>query len=417
MKHIHKGRLHNFVWLLLALFLGSLVTSCADDEGGGEEKEKGLPKVYINTPDAAPITSKVDWVKNGTIRIIDSWGKEALFATSDFRGRGNTTWYNMPKKPYAVKLSSRAKVLGMPAHKRWVLLANWMDRTLMRNAVAFEISRCCMSYTPRGKFVELYMNDVHVGNYYLCEHIKIDKNRVNIDEIEEDTPLQDVTGGYILEFDKFAYSEPVHFYTSINNYVVAIKEPDEDVIIDEQHPAYTYIKEYVDNLEVAFESGDYAAVCNLIDIESFIDSWLVFNLTGNQEPSHPKSFYMHKRRNGKLYAGPVWDFDWGTFVPGVKSTILQEAFYYRYLFRNAEFKSEVKKRWAQLKPSFEEIPSFIEETAAHIAESNAINSVMWPITQAVNGDEELSFEDAVTRMREAYIERLNILDNVITNTF
>lgn len=415
MKNRYKHSNLRLVGLLLSLLFCSLITSCADDDGG--EENLGLPQVYINTPDATPITSKVDWVKGGTLRILDSRGKEVLHTASDFRGRGNTTWYNMPKKPYAIKLASRAKVLGMPAHKRWVLLANWMDRTLMRNAVSFEVARRCMSYTPRGKFVELYVNDVHQGNYYLCEHVKIDRYRVDIDEIEEDTPLQDITGGYILEFDKFAYSEPIYFYTSINNYAVAIKEPDEDIIIDSQHPAFSYIKGYVDNLEALFESNDYAAVCNLIDIESFIDSWLVYNLTGNQEPAHPKSFFMHKKRNGKLYAGPVWDFDWGTFVPGLKGTILQNSFYYRYLFANVEFKQEVKKRWEKLKPAFEEVPDFIDETALYIAESNAINSVMWPISLTVNGDEEMTFEEAVARMYAAYMERIDELDRVIMGSF
>ena len=223
----------------------------------------------------------------------------------------------------------------------------------------------------------------------------------------------DLTGGYLLEFDKFAYSEPIHFYTSINNYVVAIKSPDEDVIISENHPAYKYIKGYVDDLEEAFERGDYVTVCNLIDIESFIDSWFVYNLSGNQEPSHPKSFHMYKRRNGKLYAGPMWDFDWGTFVPGLKTSILRNAFYYRYLFQNADFKQAVKERWMELKSSFENVTEYIDETAGIIAESNAVNNEMWPITTSTNGDEKLSFEEAVARLRTAYIERLNVLDNEI----
>ena len=73
----------------------------------------------------------------------------------------------------------------MPKHKRWVLLANWMDRTLLRNAVTFETARQIMDWAPRGRFVELYLNGKHQGNYYLCEQIKPDENRVDIDEIDE----------------------------------------------------------------------------------------------------------------------------------------------------------------------------------------------------------------------------------------
>ena len=175
----YAARLLYIPFLIASLFF---VVSC-DDSDDETLVYLGLPQVYITTPSSVPITSKVDWVEGGNMRIVNSYGKEVLNETSDFRGRGNTTWYNMPKKPYAIKLDKRKKVLGMPDHKRWVMLANWMDRTLMRNAVAFEISRCCMEYTPRGQFVELFVNNEHKGNYYLCEQIKIDRNRLNISEI------------------------------------------------------------------------------------------------------------------------------------------------------------------------------------------------------------------------------------------
>lgn len=98
----------------------------------------GLPVVEINTPDNAPITSKEDWLENSTMRIINTDGSEDYYGVMNIRGRGNNTWY-YPKKPYAIKLESKAEILKMPKHKRWVLLANWMDRTLLRNNIAFQI--------------------------------------------------------------------------------------------------------------------------------------------------------------------------------------------------------------------------------------------------------------------------------------
>lgn len=379
-------------------------------------EETGLPRVYITTPNGVGINSKDVYVEDGNLRIFDKNGELDLNILSDFKGRGNSTWM-MPKKPYAIKLSSKAEVMGMPKHKRWVLLANWVDRTLLRNDVAFEIARKCpaLPWTPRGLFVELYLNGKHRGNYYLCEHIKIDKNRVNIDEIDEETPETDMSGGYLLEFDTYSDAEINYFYTKHNNLPVTIKEPDEDVITSWEHPAYTYIQNYVNSVEEAMKSGDYSEIESLIDVESYAEWWLLNNLIGNLEPAHPKSCYMYKKRNGKLYAGPAWDFDCATFIPGRKGALITGSLWYGYLFKHDSFKSLVKERWLALKPEFEKVFAYIDEKAEYIRESNEINLKMWPVTQNVNKDIDLSYDDAVERLKEAYQERITELDKVISN--
>lgn len=379
-------------------------------------EDTGLPRVYITTPGGVGITSKDVYVEDGNIRIFDKNGELDLNILSDFKGRGNSTWM-MPKKPYAIKLSSKAEVMGMPKHKRWVLLANWVDRTLLRNDVAFEIAKKCpaLPWTPRGQFVELYLNGKHRGNYYLCEHIKIDKNRVNIDEIDEETPETDLSGGYLLEFDTYSNAEINYFYTKHKNLPVTIKEPDEDVITSWEHPAYTYIQNFVNSVEDTLEKGDYSEIEALIDVKSYAEWWLLYNLIGNLEPAHPKSCYMYKKRNGKLYAGPAWDFDCATFIPGRKGALLTQVLWYGYLFKHDAFKSLVKERWTELKPEFEKVFKYIDEKAEYIRKSNEINLEMWPVTQNVNEDIDLSFDDAVNRLKEAYQERITELDKAISN--
>ena len=379
-------------------------------------EDTGLPRVYITTPGGVGINSKDVYVEDGTLSIFDKNGELELNILSDFKGRGNSTWM-MPKKPYAIKLSSKAEVMGMPKHKRWVLLANWVDRTVLRNDIAFEIAKKCpaLPWTPRGEFVELYLNGKHRGNYYLCEHIKIDKNRVNIDEIDEETPETDMSGGYLLEFDTYSDAEINYFYTKHKNLPVTIKEPDEEVITSWEHPAYTYIQNFVNSVEDALEKGDYSEIESLIDVESYAEWWLLYNLVGNLEPNHHKSCYMYKKRNGKLYAGPAWDFDCATFIPGRKGALIAQSLWYGYLFKHDAFKSLVKERWTVLKPEFEKVFTYIDEKAEYIRESNEINLEMWPVTQNVNEDIDLSYDDAVNRMKEAYRERITELDKVISN--
>ena len=368
----------------------------------------GLPMVFIETNSTKEIPSKwEDWMKGAEIKIYNpDWTVDYEGPTS-IRGRGNSTW-GYPKKPYALKLDSKGKILGMPKHKRWVLLANWMDRTLLRNSVSFELaSRSGLAYTPRGQFVEVFINGVHKGNYFLCEHIKVDENRVNIDELDED----ETDGGYIMELDVY-YDEAYKFKSPVRDLPYMFKDPDE--VNDAQ---FNFIKDYVSNLENAlyddsrFASGEYM---DYIDSESFADWWIVMELTGIWEPNHPKSTYMHKDKGGKLTMGPVWDFDWETYKISPRFRI-KDALYYKRLFEDQRFVTLVKERWSTLKPAFETLPDHIRSEAEKIRGSESFNHELWPIDIVVNLDESLTFDAAVSRMIEGYETKFNWLDKEINS--
>ena len=368
----------------------------------------GLPMVFIETNSTKEIPSKwEDWMKGSEIKIYNpDWTVDYEGPTS-IRGRGNSTW-GYPKKPYALKLDSKGEILGMPKHKRWVLLANWMDRTLLRNSVSFELaSRSGLAYTPRGQFVEVFINGVHKGNYFLCEHIKVDENRVNIDELDED----ETDGGYIMELDVY-YDEAYKFKSPVRDLPYMFKDPDE--VNDAQ---FNFIKDYVSNLENAlyddsrFASGEYM---DYIDSESFADWWIVMELTGIWEPNHPKSTYMHKDKGGKLTMGPVWDFDWETYKISPRFRI-KDALYYKRLFEDQRFVTLVKERWSTLKPAFETLPDHIRSEAEKIRGSESFNHELWPIDIVVNLDESLTFDAAVSRMTEGYETKFNWLDKEINS--
>ena len=367
-----------------------------------------LPRVYITTPGGAKINSKTEWMEDSNTVIVDKDGNESLNASTSIRGRGNSTW-TYPKKPYALKLDSKAEVLGMPKHKRWVLLANWMDRTLMRNDVAFEMGRRLMNWAPRGEFVELYLNGIHQGNYYLCEQIKPDKNRVDIDD-----------DGYILEFDVYGPNDEInYFYTPVKNYPVTIKEPDEEVITSWDHPKFLSIADYTGNIEDLLEADKeeharWSEVEALIDVKSYIDWWFIHEMTLNFEPNHPKSCYMHKHSEGKLYAGPVWDFDWGTYGVHTNDMAIPESLWYGYLLKYPEFQAAAKARWAEVKDTFLDIETYISETAAMIEASNEVTIYKWPLDTSTNGDEKLSFEKAVKSMKDSYMSRISAMDNYLS---
>ena len=374
----------------------------------------GLPVVIINTPDSKAITSKTDWMDDTEITIYKNDGTiDYTDNKSQIRGRGNSTW-DYPKKPYALKLNKKSEILGMPKHKRWVLLANWMDRTLMRNEFAFEIARNTdLAWTPRGQFVEVILNGKHIGNYYLCEQIKIDENRVNIAEMKEtDIDGDNITGGYLMELDVY-YDEVNKFKSAYRELPYMFKDPDEDVL---QPAQMEYLKNYVNSMERDLyaenwlENREYT---EYMDVNSFIDWWFVHELAENGESGWPKSSYMYKDRLGKLTAGPVWDFDWGTFIPNRQYFFIKNAIYYGRLFQDPEFGKLTKERWQTLKPKFESIPNKIRSQAEAIRHSEWINHELWPVTSTENLDQDLSFKDAINRMINAYESKLKWLDQQI----
>ena len=262
-----------------------------------------LPVLYITTPDGSAITSKEEWREGCRLRIVLPDGTTAYDSDkAALKGRGHST-FTKPKKPFAIKLDEKSGLLGMEKGKRWVLLANFMDHSLLRNKLAFSIARqTSLAWTPDSRFVDVVVNGKPQGCYLLCEQIRVNENRVNIDEEE----------GYLLEADAYL-DEKNHFYTPRRHLPVNMKEPG----TAQQLP---YIQRYFQEIEdLLYGRGNDLTKLyeKYIDLESFVDWWLVHELTQNAEPNGPRSCYMYKDKDSLLKAGPVWDFDLAFISVGV----------------------------------------------------------------------------------------------------
>jgi hypothetical protein len=343
----------------------------------------------------------------------------------EIRGRGNSTW-EFDKKPYALKFPSKTSVLGMPKHKRWVLLANTMDRTMMRNRVAYRVAeQTSLAWTPRTEYVEVVLNGEHIGNYLLTEQIRIDKNRINITEMEaSDTSGDAITGGYVYEMD-FHFDNVNQWWTP-RGFPSSIKFPDEEDIVPAQ---IEWGKNYFNEVEGVLFGSNFKSptegYAKYIDAQSFVDYWLVYEICINHELANPGSVYMHKDRGGKLTAGPIWDFDWGTFAykasPQARGKLfMMGAIWYRRLFEDPAFKQLAKERWQTLYPKFKAIEDFIEEQYAYLGESAKLNFAIWDptttgnISGLANGDEHLSFDEAYKRFHDFYVDRIETMNNIFS---
>ena len=379
----------------------------------------GIPIVVISTEGGAAIASKDDWVKASFALMGGAEFDNIETMDIEIAGRGNSTW-RYAKKPYKLKLSKKTAVLGMPKHKRWVLLANYIDKTLLRNDLAFYLGKkSALAWTPRGYHVELILNGEHKGNYYLCEQIKLDENRVNITELgpEEQT---NVTGGYLLEMDTYeadADETPFKSKHKVNTeggnktIKIKIKEPEAEDLTTQQ---FDYIVGYFHAFEDALFGENWLDPTNgyksYIDLTSFIDIYLISELIYHWEWRHPKSSYMFKDRDGKLCFGPMWDYDWKTFT--VKTGwYCKDYLWYPRLFTDPEFVAQLKARWAVLYPEFQTAVTYLNKKRSQLLESAEKNFAIWgEKVNGTNGEDNINFKEAANRLTTNFIARLEWLN-------
>jgi hypothetical protein len=343
----------------------------------------GVPIINVNTENGVPVDSKEDY-RNASIEIIaDGTDYPDYKGTTKIRGRGNSTW-GMEKKPYRLKLDTKAPILGMPADKDWALLANYADKSLMRTKIAFAVSEMFgLAFTPKGRFAELFLNGEYKGSYFLTEHVKVASDRVDIGELKASDIGEDkITGGYLLEVDE-RLGEENWFYT--NRHVpFCLKNPDTG--IPEQ---VEYIRNYVQQTEDAIFSPTFSDVnsgyAKYIDAESFINWFWVNELFKNNDAVFHSSVFMYKPRGGKLFMGPVWDFDLsagninynGNNNP--EGWWVKQAAWITRLFEDPAFKEKAKAKWMEIRPRLASLYDMITETSRELQLSQRENFKKWDI--------------------------------------
>ena len=340
-----------------------------------------IPKVYIFTDGGAAIDSKTDY-RDASFRLEDPskfFGENAkIEVRGKIRGRGNTTW-GMPKKPYRIKFDEKIQPFGGVKAKNWILLANYSDKSLLRNITMMEVSRICgMKWTPRMLSVEVYLNNQYEGVYTFCDNKEVGKGRVEIDVVTE----SDIDGGYYLEIEE-AMDEPVCF-KSVMDTPFMFHEP--EVPTDAQ---FQYVKDYVNAFESALmqiQGGDRETYRQYLDIPSFINYYIIQEVAKNPDGNVRKSTYLTKEKDSPLEMYHVWDFDITlgncdyTNFEKPEGWQMRYVKWYNQLFFDPEYKAETVKRWKEVYPRLkEEVPEFIERQYRLMEGKEADNFKRWDI--------------------------------------
>lgn len=288
------------------------VTITASDGAGGVVRylltfnyiPTKLPVIVINT-----VTSTNDIPRDGyvggniRINVDNADGFDGLDTVGiSIRGRGNSTW-TWDKKPYKIKFNEKTSVLGLAAAKKWVLLANYSDKSLIRNTIAFSAAKFLdnMKWAPTQHVVDLFLNGEYVGVYSIGEQIESGDGRV---ELADNGDALDT--GYLIEVggtDKDDVWDETCFMTDLIKYA-KIKTPKEGELTKAQ---VEYIKNYVIKANDAIKALD--GYDEYIDVDSLIDWFILHELSYNLDSSFRRSCYITKDAGGKLTMGPVWDFD------------------------------------------------------------------------------------------------------------
>lgn len=305
-------------------------------------KESKVASIFIETESGSLdyIHAKKGNEENGFIEIADSLGLTVWEGELEIKGRGNSTW-QMEKKPYNIKLDKKVDLFGMGKTKKWSLIANHGDTSLVRNVLAYETAeRAGMPYCPQFTPVDVYINSDYMGSYLLTTRIGIDGSNVDIEDLEGETEdankadldtyarggaygtyagllegtmkyyeipndPADITGGYIIEMELAnRYADEASGFVTTRSQPFTMKTPEYA-----SKAQMEYISSYYQKVEDAVYSGaSMEELGKNLNVKSLAQMYLINEWASNQDASLT-STYFYKPANDVLYAGPVWDFD------------------------------------------------------------------------------------------------------------
>lgn len=368
-----------------------LLVSVADESGNtrtyrlnAERRSYGIPILSIDTSTGKAVDTREEYIPS--TMVLDG---EAY--SLGIKGRGNASWHTFPKRSYRLKLDEKAKLLGMPADRDWVLVSNYGDPSLIRNHIASDMAKRLdgLDFTATHVSVDLYINGEYLGVYAIAQKLESSKNKVNLGD-----PITDESGkvtdlGFLIEFGWDYSSKNVYKKDYFDlDYAIRmyIKEPE---ITEKNNDTFKYIYNYVSAAEKAIVSGD--GWQDYLDVDSWVDWFIINELCNNTESAFHRSFFMYKSAGGKLSAGPIWDYDmaFGNFlcdlpkynkgwvtVDSTYEYVYQNWMY--FLLRDDYFVSCVKARWAEVgKTLYQTALESLDKNSADIKDAVVNNFKLW----------------------------------------
>ena len=360
--------------VVTGMSISGIFKTTADTKSGDTDID--IPRVYITAQD---ITNEYHENNDVTVKIVDQDGgskglgcidnhgqhKDKATTTkyediednaSNIKIRGNTT-STQPKKSWNIKLSKKQSVLGMDKGKKWCLLANSMDKSLMRDFLSYNFGlENGVKYTSQSRYVDVYLNGEYQGNYQMCEPVEAKEGRVEIDAENPDS------GDILLELGH-RDEEDVYYFQTSDALKFDVNDPD---INNSEGNTYKrkveFAKKCINDFEGLFKNNKQPTLeglSKLIDVDSFVNFYIANELFKNVDIAFSSTrFYI---KDGMIYAGPMWDLDLSSgncnssyyrdyYVKGdsTKGFYCTKFLYFKNLMNNSGFAEKVKQRYREL---------------------------------------------------------------------
>ncbi len=405
-------------------------------------ESSNLPIVSINTfghaiHDDNRIVADMGIVSNGpgqSNSVDDPMNEYNGRISLEYRGSGSILF---PKKSYSLETqtmngeNNNVAIMGMPEENDWILYGPYSDHTLLRNDLVFHLGRELGTYAPRTTFCELLLNGQYQGIYVFMEKIKRDENRVDVTENIE----PEIDGGYILKIDKLTSSSEYDWSSPIPplgesgqtiNYQIHYPKPDD---ISEAQKEYIqgYVTEFEELLASSVFDQSLDGYRDYIDVESFIDFFIINELTKNVD-AYRISTYFYKdgeEGGGRLHMGPLWDFNLGFGGIGHCQAASIESWAYQFnmicpehdhqvpfwwsrFLEDDSFVSELHCRWNDLRSSTlhkDSIFDYVDSQYNELEEAQLRNATRWP-----KYENDYSYNEEIDQLKEWIGSRIDWLD-------
>ena len=416
MKKTRRGALATSAAAALLVSLGwSTATAPA---ASADVHTPGMPTIDITLPDDTTQSTldngSKDTVYTGTTIKIDDPVNDANdyttpmaviggdIGTGEVKGRGNYTW-TLDKKPYQIKLDGSKPVLGMAKAKTWILLANHADASLMRNKVAYDLGASLgLHGSPDSRWVDLRINGQYRGNYLITEKVEVKANRVELTSPQGILAELDHRGdgtqpGYPAE-DYWFHSATSDSTFTLKDAKSDIPDKDEAPLPADTQAGWDDMKATINELDrLLYQSNpDWNAISAIIDVDSFIKYYFVFEMGENPEITQSSIYFYKDGPGSKLFAGPVWDFDsalgnydksepYGAdyrseYVKNAKALRGKGNGWMTELFRNQKFVERANQLWTEsIGYHVSQLPSKIDEYKTTVNDSAENNFDKWDI--------------------------------------
>ncbi len=350
-----------------------------------------LPVLYIQTENNKTIESK-DYYLNATYYLdamgpygYESIGSASAPLTMEIKGRGNYTWRDFNKKPYRIKLADKQPLMGLTKSKHFALMAHADDaqskKGFMRNQVGFELSRMIgMEWTPATAPVEVVLNGDYIGLYFLTETIRVDEERVNIVEQEdEETDAAAITGGWLVEIDN--YDEDPHITIRENgNKTMWFTYKTPEVLSSAQKSFLTDEMVRIDRL--VYGDKNSSTLWQYLDMDALAKFYIVQEIMDNYESFHGSCYLYREKGDGQKWKfGPVWDFG-SSFNRNKDRYLFEGDVWHNHwipeICKFPAFMARVKEIWKEFYPQFNNIYAFTADQLTLLKSAAVSDANRWP---------------------------------------